>query len=102
MSDRAAAAELVRALKRRPGRGGVRLTYEQADLALALIAAGARAVDREVRARTAGVGGLRRVDLDDLELAEPDVVDLVRETLRRSTAPPDDPLRKEAEQWARL
>lgn len=61
------ARELVRALRRRPGRGGVRLTYEQADLALALIAAGARAVDRE-RARlhvVAGPADRLQASLDD-------------------------------------
>jgi hypothetical protein len=102
VDDRADAAELVRALKRRPSRGGVRLTYSQAALALRLIAAGALAVQRDrARARAAAPAELVRTDLEhvDANPADEDSVAFAREALARSTAPADDPLRQAAEAW---
>lgn len=40
---------LIRKLKTKPGRGGVRLSHEEAQLALVLIETGARALIREKR-----------------------------------------------------
>jgi hypothetical protein len=47
---------LVAALRARPGRGGVRLTYAQAELALRMIAYGGYAA-RELRRRKRGLDG---------------------------------------------
>lgn len=44
-------AELVRALQLRPGRGGIRLSHAQGELALRLLAGYGIAIRRELRSR---------------------------------------------------
>lgn len=56
LENRSEIADLVQALRSRPGRGGVRLSYQQAQLALQLIAAGGHAVRqlRRIRPQRSG------------------------------------------------
>lgn len=81
------ARELVRVLRSRPGRGGVRLSYQQAELALRLIEAGARAVARE-RGRVGREPGeleapsYRRLEL---ELADDGATRLVDQAIAAAT-----------------
>jgi hypothetical protein len=51
--------EVVRKLKQRPGRGGVRLSYQEAELVLGMLRAGGLSVARERRRRTHYQGALR-------------------------------------------
>jgi hypothetical protein len=56
-------AEIVRKLKVKPGRGGVRLSGDEAQLLLAMLEAGARAIDGRRRHEAVEISGHDFVEL---------------------------------------